>query len=331
MPRAKMTSRLVHRASIAVASVLCLGAVGLGGYNLASADIEEGSRPVFVPITPCRLLDTRAAATVGGRDTPLNAAETIVVRAHGANGRCTGDSAIPNDAVGLSMNVVAAIPTERTFLTFWGEGANPGTANLNPEPGQAPTPNAVNTPLSLAGNFSLFNNAGNVEVIIDVNGYYANHNHDDRYPTEAEVDAGVNAIDNRIDDVEETIPFLASGRVQDDEVSLPSLPPANFNGPAGSSASVAALTNPGTYRVTVTGLTERVVGVVQLTAEVDPTPGVGTSATACSVANVTVSSTTFTFDVGCFGEDDTDDGVNIGVATGNIVAEDVSFQFAIIG
>lgn len=322
MPRTLTTSHLVHRTSIAVASILCLGAVGLGGYNLASADIEEGDRPVFVPITPCRLLDTRAAATVGVRDTPLGAMETETVLAHGENGRCTGDSEIPTDAVGLSMNVVAALPTERTFLTFWGEGPNPGTANLNPEPGQAPTPNAVNTPLSPSGEFFLFNNAGDVEVIIDVNGYYANHNHDDRYTTQADV--------NNV--VEEALPFLATGRVIDDETSEPSLPEANFSGPEGAFASVDSLSGDGAYRVTIRGLTEQVNGVVQITANVDPTPGVGTLATACSVATVTATPTRFTFDVGCFGEDDTDEmGGTTGPATGDIVAEDVSFQFAIIG
>ncbi len=110
----------------------------------------------------------------------------MTVTAHGSNGECTGASAIPTDANGLSLNVTAVRPTSDTFLTLWGDGANPGTSNLNPRASGDPTPNAVNTPLSTTGTFNIFNDRGNVDVIVDVNGYYANHNHDDRYASRAE-------------------------------------------------------------------------------------------------------------------------------------------------
>jgi hypothetical protein len=47
----------------------------------------------------------------------------------------------------------------------------------------------VTTALSALGQFNVFNLQGTVDVIVDVNGYYADHNHDDRYYTKAEVDA----------------------------------------------------------------------------------------------------------------------------------------------
>ncbi|MEP4650817.1 MAG: hypothetical protein ABJ314_11575 [Ilumatobacter sp.] len=178
-------------AAVGAALAISLGAVGLGGLNIASADVSSGDRPVFIPIAPCRLLDTRAASPVGPRATPLGAGETYTVTAHGDNGRCTGASTIPVDAVALATNVTSVRATAVTFLTFWGEGANPGTSNLNPRPNAAPTPNSVNTPLSTAGTFNIYNDAGTVDVLVDVNGYYALHDHDDRYelkPTQLVID-----------------------------------------------------------------------------------------------------------------------------------------------
>jgi hypothetical protein len=169
-------------AAVGAAAAITLGAAGIGGLNIADADISSGDRPAFVSINPCRLVDTRPGdLTVGPRSTPIGAGETLTVTAHGTNGECTSSSTIPTDALSLSLNVTAVGPTSNTFLTFWGGGANPGTSNLNPRAGGAPTPNSVNTPLSSAGTFNIFNNKGSVNVIVDVNGYYANHNHDDLY------------------------------------------------------------------------------------------------------------------------------------------------------
>ncbi|MFK7919446.1 MAG: hypothetical protein AB8G14_15325 [Ilumatobacter sp.] len=189
-----MTS--LHRtrwAAVGAAVAVTLGGIAVGGLNIANADISSGDRPVFVPINPCRLMDTRSDQAVGPKSSPLGPGETVTVTAHGANGECADASAIPTDAVSLSLNVTATRTTANTFLTFWGDGDNPGTSNLNPRAGGAPTPNSVNTPLSETGTFNIFNNAGTTDVIVDVNGYYAHHDHDDRYYTETEVDAAIAA------------------------------------------------------------------------------------------------------------------------------------------
>jgi hypothetical protein len=307
------TTRLAQRLSIGVAAVAFVGAVGLGSYNLASADIEEGARPVFVPINPCRLIDTRP-------DTPIGNAATITVAAHGSNGECTGASTIPTDAVALALNVTATGASSSTFLTFWGDGTNPGTSNLNPRPGAAPTPNSVNTPLSTAGNFNIYNDAGTVNVIVDVNGYYANHNHDDRYLTETETEVELEAIDGRVDVVEAKIPFVAGGVVTDTDADAPTV---TFDGPVGATASVTSGPESGAYIVTIVGLDEQSTKNVQITAFGDTSPGVGSGAIACSISAQQSSGTTFAFGVGCFGENDT--------TPGEIIAEDASFQFLIAG
>ena len=79
------------------------------------------------------------------------------------------------------------------FLTIWPGGERPDHSSLNPAPGQPPTPNAVTTKLSIDQEFEIYNNRGSVHLVIDVNGYYANHNHDDRYLTEADVRALLDA------------------------------------------------------------------------------------------------------------------------------------------
>ena len=97
----------------------------------------------------------------------------------------------------------------------------------------------------------------------------------------------------------------------------------DFNGPPGATASVTA-GGTGIYAVTITGLDGAIDGVVMITAFGDPSPGaMSTSARACSTGAPASGSTTFSFGVGCFGEDD--------IVDGSIVAEDSSFQFLVVG
>jgi hypothetical protein len=169
-------------AAIGAAVAVTLGA---GGIGLVSAT-SPSDASALVPIEPCRLFDTRPAFQVGPRSAPLGPNETFTTQATGDNGECTG---IPASATGLSMNVTAVDPSQATVLTIWGAGARPNASSLNPTPGQPPTPNAVTSGLTGAGQLNVWNAFGSVHVIIDIVGYYTDHNHDDRYYTEAEVDA----------------------------------------------------------------------------------------------------------------------------------------------
>jgi len=68
--------------------------------------------------------------------------------------------------------VTAVDASAPTFLTIWPDGNRPLASNLNPFPGEPPTPNAVSTSLSPSGTFNIYNLAGSVDVIVDVSGYY---------------------------------------------------------------------------------------------------------------------------------------------------------------
>jgi len=74
--------------------------------------------------------------------------------------------------VALALNVTAIGATAPTFLTVWPGGTRPTASSLNPVPGQPPTPNGVIAQLSTDGSFAIYNLAGDVDVIVDVVGYY---------------------------------------------------------------------------------------------------------------------------------------------------------------
>lgn len=164
--------------------------IGAGGISLVSATEPNGAL-TFVPITPCRVLDTRPAPNnIGVKSAALTGGEILTVQAHGDNGDCSG---IPAGASAVSLNVTALDAELPTFLTVWAAAtAQPTASSLNPMPGAPPTPNAVTTQLSANGEFNIFNRQGSVNVFVDINGYYVAHHHDDRYATKAELRATQN-------------------------------------------------------------------------------------------------------------------------------------------
>ena len=148
-----------------------VGAAAVTGVGLVQSvgAVGGGTASSFVPIVPCRLMDTRAAAQVGTRNTPMGPAETATFAVWGSNGSCT----IPNTATGIATNVTALGATSPTYLTLYpADSAQPPTSNLNPAPGQPPTPNQVTVGLSTGGAIKMFNERGTVDVIIDIVGYY---------------------------------------------------------------------------------------------------------------------------------------------------------------
>ena len=160
--------RFVH-VGVAVALAVA-AATGIGLAREASA-AGTGTASAFVPIVPCRLVDTRAGTDhVGTRGTALAAGETVIFAVWGTNGNC----AIPNTATGVATNVTAVNPTQSSYVTVYPADAatRPTASNLNVTAGGAPTPNQVTVGLSAAGAISAYNNAGALDIIVDIVGYY---------------------------------------------------------------------------------------------------------------------------------------------------------------
>ncbi|MDW3212479.1 MAG: hypothetical protein R8G01_00660 [Ilumatobacteraceae bacterium] len=186
----------IIRTRWAAIGALVATTLGGGGVAIVSAAQPDGAL-AFVPIAPCRVMDTRAEFAVGPRTSPLGTGETYTVNTTTSDtGNCTE---IPLTARSVSMNVTAIDATLPTFIVVWATGTTqPAVSNLNPVPGSPPTPNAVTTGINANGQFDVFNLQGDVHVIADVNGYYTDHRHDDRYYTKAQVDLAIAAT---IDDL----------------------------------------------------------------------------------------------------------------------------------
>ena len=178
------------RNTLIATTILVAGTlIGATTQHFAAADVTSGDRPVLVPVETCRIADTRAAPnTVGPKSSPLAAADTMTVNAQQAGTDCVGK--IPATASALSLNVTALNATSNSFITIWPEGPLPTASALNPEPGTRVF-NAVTTELTAAQTFQIYNNRGSVDVFVDINGYYDNHNHDDLYYTQTDVDAAL--------------------------------------------------------------------------------------------------------------------------------------------
>ncbi|HEY4333475.1 MAG TPA: DUF1501 domain-containing protein [Ilumatobacteraceae bacterium] len=114
----------------------------------------------FVGIVPARLLDTRLAggATIG-------AASSISVHVAGYGG-------VPVNAVAAVLNVTAVGATMGSYLTVWPTGSDrPGTSSLNVA-GPDAVPNLVIIKLGDSGQVDIYNNAGTVDCLVDVVGYF---------------------------------------------------------------------------------------------------------------------------------------------------------------
>lgn len=156
-------------AAVGAAIAVTLGAGG--GFGLASAATDDGGAG-YTAVTPCRLVDTRAGDNnVGPRSSSLGAGESDTFAARGAQGECSA-AQLPANATALALNVTAVRSSQQTFLTFWPDGTKPNSSSLNPAPGAPPAPNTVITQLSSTGSFNVFNNVGDVGLIVDVVGYF---------------------------------------------------------------------------------------------------------------------------------------------------------------
>ena len=155
--------------------------LGVGGrvslfVNAGSADVIVdvlGWFPggnAFHGLTPARVLDTRAdGATVDGAFRATGALTGGVAFELPLAGR----GGVPVSGVGaVALNVTVTNPTAAAFLTVWPAGSvRPNASNLNMVRGLT-VANMVVVPVSVDGRVSLFVNAGSVDVIVDVLGWF---------------------------------------------------------------------------------------------------------------------------------------------------------------
>ncbi len=141
---------------------------GYGGQVAATQvmlDYSSSKPAAFVPVTPCRLVDTRASngefgspALVGGSSRNFTIPSSTT---------CT----IPSTATAYSLNVTVVPEGKLSYLTVWPTGeTQPVASTLNSEDGRIKA-NAAIVPAGTGGAISVYaTNATN--LVLDIDGYF---------------------------------------------------------------------------------------------------------------------------------------------------------------
>ena len=122
----------------------------------------------FVGMVPSRILDTRDGT--GAPRAKLGPGQSLSFKVTGVGGL----DGVPSTGVSaVVLNITVTGPTAPAFLTVWPTGVPmPTASNLNFVAGQT-VPNLVMARVGSDGTVSVFNNAGSVDVIADVVGWYS--------------------------------------------------------------------------------------------------------------------------------------------------------------
>ncbi|MDL1951981.1 hypothetical protein FBQ97_19530, partial [Acidobacteria bacterium ACD] len=172
----RVTARLLLTAAVAVSLAVAGPAWGLDvplkNWEVPRSPTADLDNPgAFVPVTPCRIADTRGAnGAYGGPALVANVARSFDID---SSPTCTG---IPSPATAYSLNftiIGSAGAYQNAFLTVWPTGATqPTVSTLNFDGGQLKA-NAAIVPRGTNGAISVFVNAA-AHLLIDINGYFTN-------------------------------------------------------------------------------------------------------------------------------------------------------------
>jgi hypothetical protein len=120
----------------------------------------------YVPLTPTRISDTRAASGFPNAGSTLSSGGSENVVVEGAGG-------VPTSGVSaVVLNVAATNVTATSFLTVYPQGGTqPTTASLITTAGNTVS-NLVTVAVGTTGGITIFNHTGSADVVVDVEGYY---------------------------------------------------------------------------------------------------------------------------------------------------------------
>src|SRR5579872_266732 len=156
--------------SAALPLVNVVNATGAGAANATASDStiitpapSSGLR--FIPVTPCRVIDTRnPTGNFGGPIIQGGASRVVPIPQSACN--------IPATALAYSLNVTVVPSGPLGYLTIWPTGqTQPVVSTLNSFDGRV-VANAAIVPAGTSGAISVFV-SNPTHVIIDINGYFA--------------------------------------------------------------------------------------------------------------------------------------------------------------
>ena len=164
----------------------------------SSSSTSTASAYLYIPLSnytavaPFRILDTRNTGPA------LGPGVTRILQVTGV-----GTPPIPADAVAVVLNVTAVSGTASSLLSLYPTGTpSPGTSNLNFRAGTV-TPNLVTVTIGTGGEVSILNALGTVNVLADVEGYFASRESRPR------PESSIRCIPSRVCDTRSTSPTPA--------------------------------------------------------------------------------------------------------------------------
>lgn len=158
-----MSCKVRNRRTSSSSRALGFAALLLTFAMLQSARAQSAALQ-FVPITPCRAVDTRSASgDFGGPALIEGATRTFSI----PQSACS----IPSTAVAYSLNVTVVPIGSLDFLTMWPSGqAQPHVSTLNSYDGRTKA-NAAVTAAGTNGGISVYA-TNDTNLILDINGYF---------------------------------------------------------------------------------------------------------------------------------------------------------------
>lgn len=160
MPRLQRSLRQARRGLAVLTTTLVVGSVAITGSPIDAAEVGETEPSVFVPVSPCRLLDTRLA----GSPDRLGARGQVDVAV-------ADECGVADDAVAAAVTVTAVQASASGFVTAYPKGsARPTTSVVNYRPGDV-IANHQFVQLGDGGAVSLYSLAA-ADLVVDVTGYF---------------------------------------------------------------------------------------------------------------------------------------------------------------
>jgi hypothetical protein len=183
-------------AAIGAAIAVTLGG---GAFGVVRATISSGDRASYFPITPTRVLDTRNTTEVTNGTLRLTVEGSVNVV-----GEAGSRTVVPTDATAGAVNLT--VTGGRKNGNYGYVTAYPCTSTADPAPNASSLnfengvdiANALNITTSSNGSICLYV-YGTADLIVDIAGYYADHDHDDRYYTKAQTDTQTATINLALD------------------------------------------------------------------------------------------------------------------------------------
>ncbi|MEY9963354.1 PKD repeat protein [Streptacidiphilus sp. MAP12-16] len=135
------------------------------GGNTATTTKQLRVGSALVPFGPVRFLDTRTGT--GAAKVKVGPGGVVRLKVAGVQG-------VPTTGVtAVTLNLTGVDATTATWVGAYPDGTPvPTASNLNLLPNQA-VPNLVTVPVSADGYVDLYNRAGSVDLVADVEGYYS--------------------------------------------------------------------------------------------------------------------------------------------------------------